>query len=162
VFSLAGKLVDVQSGLGIGSVFDPVSRAGAPLFSTLFGMFAVALFYAGAGLPALVRAVGFSLEQVPPGSWEHALRAELVVRQFGLAFSYAVALAAPVLAALLLLDLGLAVASRLLPHANVLIVLAPAKLVGVLLLLLVSLPAQRVVAEQVFRSLFQFWSEALA
>src|SRR5438067_1165245 len=44
-FSVAGKILDIQSGFAIGSVYDPITRAGAPLFSTMLNLVGVAVFF---------------------------------------------------------------------------------------------------------------------
>lgn len=130
VFSLAGKLIDVQSGLGLGAIFDPVTRSGAPLFATLLNLLAATVFFGMDGHLAMMRGLSFSLQHMPPGTFFSnmaALPVEAMTQQFGLIFSLGMALAAPVLFCLFLTEGALAVVSRVLPQMNVLVVGAPAK-----------------------------------
>jgi flagellar biosynthetic protein FliR len=160
-FSVAGKLLDVQSGFGIGSVYDPVTRGGAPLFASILNMVGVVTFFSLDGHHALMRGIAFSLRQVPPGAGLGAIPAEAAIAQFGLMFSLGVALAIPVILCLLLLDVGLAVVSRVLPQMNVFIVLAPVKIIAALALFALSVSALGPPMAKVFLSIFTYWEGVL-
>ena len=134
-FSVAGKILDIQSGFGMGNVYDPVTSSGAPLFATMLNMVAVVVFFGMDGHHALLRGLAFSLQQAPPGAGFRALAGEAVIRQFGLMFSLGVALIVPVMLGLLLVETGLAVVSRVLPQMNVFVVGVPVKIVAGLALL---------------------------
>jgi flagellar biosynthetic protein FliR len=161
-FSLAGKILDIQSGFGIGSVYDPVTRAGAPLFATMLNMVAVVVFFALDAHHALLRGIVFSLQQVPPGAGFAALDADAVIRHFGLMFSLGVALIVPVLLCLLLLEVGLAVISRVLPQMNVFIVLIPVKLVAGIATFALTLGTLGPAMSKVYAAIFLFWEQVLA
>lgn len=161
-FALAGKVLDVQSGFGIGSVYDPVTRAGAPLFATLLDMGAVVMFFGMDAHHALMRGIAFSLQQVPPGTGLEAVPLDAVTRQFGLMFSLGVALIIPVLLILLLVELGLAVVSRVLPQMNVIMVMVPAKVAAGLVVLAFTVTTLEAPMAKVFASIFTYWEQALA
>lgn len=161
-FSVAGKVLDVQSGFGIGSIYDPVTQAGAPLFSTLLNMGAVVIFFGMDAHHALMRGIAFSLQQVPPGTALAALPADAVIRQFGATFSLGVALVIPVILILLLVELGLAVISRVLPQMNVIMVMVPAKIAAGLAVLALTITALRAPMANVFASIFTYWEQVLA
>lgn len=160
-FALAGKILDIQSGFGIGSVYDPVTRSGAPLFATMLNMVAVVVFFGMDAHHAFLRGIAFSLQNVPPGSGFAALDVDAVVRQFGLMFSLGVALIIPVILCLLLVELGLAVISRVLPQMNVFIVLIPAKLVAGLSLFALTVVTLGPGMNKVYASIFHFWEQVL-
>jgi flagellar biosynthesis protein FliR len=160
-FSLAGKILDIQSGFGIGSVYDPVTRAGAPLFATMLNMLAVVVFFGLDAHHALLRGIAYSLQQVPPGAGFAALDGEAVIRQFGLMFSLGVALIIPVMLCLLLLEVGLAVISRVLPQMNVFIVLIPVKLVAGIAIFAMTLAVLGPSMSKVYASIFLFWEQVL-
>ncbi len=160
-FSLAGKIVDIQSGFGIGSVYDPVTRAGAPLFATMLNMVAVVVFFGLDAHHALLRGIAFSLQQVPPGAGFAALDADAVIGHFGLMFSLGVALVIPVMLCLLLLEVGLAVISRVLPQMNVFIVLIPVKLVAGIAIFALTLGVLGPAMSKVYGAIFQFWEQVL-
>lgn len=160
-FSVAGKVLDVQTGFGIGSVYDPVTRGGAPLFATMLNMAAVVLFYSLDAHHALMRGIAFSLHQVPPGSGLPALSGEAVIRQFGLMFSLGVALVIPVVLILLLVELGLAVVSRVLPQMNVIMVMVPVKVAAGLAVFALAVGTLQAPMAKVFASIFEYWEQVL-
>jgi flagellar biosynthetic protein FliR len=160
-FSVAGKILDIQSGFGLGAVYDPVTRAGAPLFSTMLNLVAVAAFFGMDAHHALLRGMAFSLAEVAPGAGLRMLDADAVVRQFGLMFSLGVALIIPVMLCLLLVEAGLAVISRVLPQMNVFIVLVPVKVFAGLAIFAMTIGALEPAMARVFASIFIFWEQVL-
>lgn len=159
-FSMAGKLLDIQSGFGIGSVYDPVTRTGAPMFAAILNLVAVAVFFALDAHHALMRGIAFSLQQVPPGAGL-ALPLDAVLAQFGLVFSLGVALVIPVMLCLLLIEMALAVTSRALPQMNVFVISIPVKLVAGVAIFALCAPTLEPAMGRVFASIFTFWERAL-
>lgn len=160
-FALAGKLLDVQSGFGIGAVYDPVTRSGSPVFATMLNMLGVVTFFSLDGHHALMRGIAFSLRQAPPGVGLAAIPARAAIDQFGLMFSLGTALAIPAVLCLLLVDIGLAVVSRVLPQMNVFVVLVPVKIVAGLALFALSVPVFEPALARIFASIFTYWESAL-
>jgi flagellar biosynthetic protein FliR len=160
-FSVAGKVIDIQSGFGIGNVYDPVTRAGAPLFATMLNLVAVAAFFGMDGHHALLRGIAFSLQQVPPGSGLPGLAIDAVLRQFGLMFSLGVALVVPVIFCLLLAETGLAVVSRVLPQMNVFVIGVPVKVFTALTIFSLTVSAMGPAMGKVYASIFVYWEEVL-
>lgn len=160
-FSVAGKILDIQSGFAIGSVYDPVTRAGAPLFSTLLNLVGVAVFFGMDAHHALLRGLAFSLAQVAPGAALVQLSADPVIRQFGLMFSLGVALIVPVMMCLLLVEVGLAVISRVLPQMNVFFVMVPVKIFAALAILALTVSTLAPAMTKVYASIFLFWEQVL-
>lgn len=160
-FSLAGKILDIQSGFAIGNVYDPVTSAASPLFSTMLNLVAVAAFFGMDAHHALLRGLAFSLEQVAPGMGLHQLPVEPVIRQFGLMFSLGVALIIPVMLCLLLVEVGLAMISRVLPQMNVFFVMVPVKIFAALALLALTVGVLAPAMSRVYASIFQFWEQVL-
>lgn len=160
-FSVAGKILDIQSGFGLGAVYDPVTRAGSPLFSTMLNLVAVAAFFGMDAHHALLRGIAFSFNEVPPGAGLRMLDADAVVRQFGLMFSLGVALIIPVMLCLLLVEVGIAVISRVLPQMNVFIILVPVKIFAALAIFAMTVGALAPAMSRVFASIFIFWEQVL-
>lgn len=160
-FSVAGKILDVQTGFGLGNIYDPVTRAGAPMFATLLNMVAVAVFFGMDAHHALLRGMAFSLQQVAPGSGFRALDVEAAIRQFGLMFSLGVAMVIPVMLCLLLAETGLAVVSRVLPQMNVFVVGVPVKIVVGLAVFALTLGTLQPVMARVYASIFLYWEQVL-
>ena len=160
-FSVAGKILDVQAGFAIGSVYDPVTSAGAPLFSTMLNLVGVAAFFGMDAHHALLRGLAFSLSQAAPGAGLAALSAEPVIRQFGLMFSLGVALIVPVMLCLLLVEVGLAMISRVLPQMNVFFVMVPVKIFAAVAILALTVGALAPAMSSVYASIFLFWERVL-
>ena len=160
-FSVAGKILDVQSGFGIGSVFDPVIRAGAPLFSTMLNLLAVAVFFGMDGHHALLRGIAFSVQQVPPGTGLPDILPEVVIRQFGMMFSLGVVLIAPVMFCLFLVEVAMAFVSRVLPQMNMFVVGVPVKIVACLLMFSVTVGSMAQVMSRIYAAIFVYWEKVL-
>lgn len=143
VFAVAGNLIDTISGLAVASVLDPTSGEQGAIFSQLFNLAGLALFFLAGGLELLVRGLALSIEAIAlDGSLSPTSDlADLAVRHTGTLLLVAAELALPVLSALFLLELVLGIASRFAPQANVFLLGLPAKLLltlvtaGVVLLL---------------------------
>jgi flagellar biosynthetic protein FliR len=160
-FSVAGKILDIQSGFGLGNIYDPVTRAGAPLFATMLNLLAVVGFFGLDAHHALLRGLAFSLDQIPPGAGPMALAVEPMIRQFGVMFSLGVALIVPVMLCLLLVEVGLAVVSRVLPQMNVFVVVVPVKIFAALALFGLTVSALGPVMGKVYGSIFSYWEQVL-
>lgn len=159
-FSMAGKLLDIQSGFGLGSVYDPVTRSGAPMFAAILNLVALAVFFALDGLHALMRGIAFSLQRVAPGAGL-ALPLGAVLAQFGLVFSLGVALVIPVMLCLLLIELSLAVAARALPQMNVFVISVPVKLVAGVAIFALCAPSLGPAMDKVYGAIFTYWERVL-
>jgi flagellar biosynthetic protein FliR len=161
-FLFAGRLMDFQLGFGIANLIDPVTRTQAPLIGTGLNMLAVVVFFAVDGHHLLIRALAFSLEHFPPGRFVGELNFGAVVAQFGAMFTLGLALAPPVLFAVLLLDLAFAVASRSMPQMNVFIIAIPFKIVLGLVVLAASLRFAGATMMKVYESVFRYWDALLS
>lgn len=160
-FSIAGKILDVQSGFGIGSVFDPVTRSGSPLFSTILNLLAVTVFFGLNAHHAFLRGIAFSLQTAQPGMGFSALSPEAVIHQFGLMFSLGVALIAPLIFCLFLVEAALGVISRVLPQMNVFVVGMPVKIFTALTVLALTLGSVGPQMSRVYASIFSYWEQVL-
>jgi flagellar biosynthetic protein FliR len=156
-FQLAGRMIDLQMGFGVASLIDPATRAQAPLLGTLLNLIAVAVFFAVDGHLMLIRGLAFSIEHLPPGVSFAAIDTGSVVAQFGGMFVYALALAAPVLIVLFLVDVAMAVMARTMPQLNVFIVSMPLKIMVGLLVLIVSIRFMGPLMARIFEQLFFYW-----
>jgi len=160
-FSVAGKILDVQTGFGMGSVFDPVTRAGSPLFATMLNLAAVAVFFGMEGHHALWRGLAFSAQQIPPGAGLSTLNIDALISQFGLMFSLGVALIAPVMLGLLLVEVALAAMSRVLPQMNIFVVGVPAKIFAGLAIFALTIGVLGDAMGRAYASIFRFWEQVL-
>jgi flagellar biosynthetic protein FliR len=156
-FAVAGRAMDLQIGFGVANLIDPTTRTQSPQMGTLLNLLALAVFFGVDGHHALLRGLAASFERIPPGVGLADAGPGVLAAQFGIAFSMGLALAAPVLVLLLLIDLGLAVMSRAMPQMNVYFVALPLKIFAGILILALSLPHVGPLMGRVFSSIFQFW-----
>jgi flagellar biosynthetic protein FliR len=158
-FTVAGRLVDVQVGYGIGQVFDPLTRSRAPVLSAAFGLLAAVFFFIVDGHHALLRGIAYSVERFPVGrGWWGSAAAEPLVRQAGALFALGFALAAPIVLGLLLVEFALGVVSRNLPQMNMLVMGIPVKILVGLLALAVWAAGFGVPASRLYAAIARTWS----
>jgi len=120
--SMAGRLIDVQIGFGIAQVFDPVTQRQVPVVQGAFDKVGAVVFFLFNGQHALMRGFAFSIERFPVGRvWQLDAAAPMVIKQFGALFGLGLALAAPVVVCLLMVELALGVVARNLPQMNMFI-----------------------------------------
>lgn len=160
-FGFAGKLLDLQIGYSVASVFDPVTRAAAPMLGTLLTLLATCLFYAADGHHMLLRALAYSFERLPPGAGLPSQPVTPLVDQFGALFVLGLTLAAPVAIALFLIDAGLGIVSRSVPQMNVFLVGLIVKVGAGLLLLMATLSAMAPVMHRAFEAALTYWQRLL-
>ena len=115
-----------QMGFAIASIVDPAtgeqSQPLAMVFETSFMMF----FLAAEGHHLLLMAVSGSFDAFPTGTTpETAFLVGAVIRAGSAMLLFAMKLAAPILAAMLILSVILAVLSRILPEMNILLMSFP-------------------------------------
>jgi flagellar biosynthesis protein FliR len=130
LFPVAGSVIDMTSGLASAAMIDPTRGEQGAVFSRIFNLLALALFYAAGGLALLVRGLDLSVRVIPLDG-AIAPSSDLVsvaAATTGRLFLAGVELAIPVLAALFVTELVLGIASRFAPQANIFLVGLPAKI----------------------------------
>lgn len=160
-FQLAGRLLDLQLGFGVATLIDPATRGHAPLLGTLMWMAGVAVFFAIDAHHALLGAFALSLQSVPPGSPLGEIALASVVAQFGLMFSFALAMAAPVMFVLLLVDTVVAVMARTMPQMNIFFISLPLKILVGLLTLALTVTYLGPVMRRCFATILEMWEGVL-
>ncbi len=138
---LAGELVGIQMGLSVASLIDPSTAAPAPLMSQFHLLVASLVFLSLNAHVAVVQAVAGSFDLIPPfGAGLSAPLLEEVLRLSHGLFVTALKLAAPVLAATLLTNLGMAVLGRGVAQVNVFVLTFPLAIAVGFLVLGAALP----------------------
>ncbi|HEX6362345.1 MAG TPA: flagellar biosynthetic protein FliR [Albitalea sp.] len=160
-FAMAGRLVDVQVGYGLGQVFDPSAQQSLPALSGVFQQLAVIGFFAADAHVAMLRGVGLSVERFPPGQgWPLGVAAGALAAQVAALFALGITIVAPVVACLFLLDLGLGLLSRTLPQMNAFVLGIPVKTLVALAALSAWMLGAGAAVARVHAALFAGW-EAL-
>ena len=135
---MGSTLVGVQMGFGIAAVLDPTSGEQIGTLDQFYRLLVTLVFFAVNGHLLVVQGLLQSFEVVPPGTADLSLIAgERVIPFFAALFVIAVRISLPVVGALLLTDVAMALVGRTVPQMNILIVGFPLK-IGVGLLVLVA------------------------
>lgn len=130
LFPVAGSVIDVSSGLGAASLFDPSVGEHGAVFSRLFAVTALTIFLVAGGLQALVRGLALSVDAIPLDG-QIAFDPGLLTLAVNLTSRLVVAgieLSLPVTAALFGAEVALGLASRFAPQMNVFMLGLPLKI----------------------------------
>lgn len=145
-FQVAGSLVDASSGFAIGAMLDPVSGVQSSVYGRLTNLVVVTILVVTNAHVTLFAGFVRTFSALPPDHFPVLDGGGAVVlgqAAAGLMVA-AVEIAAPVLGALFLTEVALAVAARFAPQANVFAIGLPVKMMVSLLAMgttLVLLPA---------------------
>jgi flagellar biosynthetic protein FliR len=138
---MAGVISDGGSGFSFGSQLNPLSGAQGGVLTNLYGLVGTMIFLAIGGDAWTLRGLAKTFKLVPltrgPRITTLVGGAESVV---GTMFTAAVEVAAPLLLALAITDVGLGMVSRVVPQLNVFAVGFPVKVAVALLVVSASLP----------------------
>lgn len=153
---IAGETISNTIGLGFAMTVDPTGGGMNTAFGQLLALLATALLLASDGHLLLLGAIAESYTALPPGQGFPDRDALAVLTAFGgTMFAAAVAIALPVAAALVLVQIVLGVMARSAPALNLFAVGLPATLLLGIVLVTFALPSM---AEVIVRLL----SDALA
>jgi flagellar biosynthetic protein FliR len=162
-FSVAGQLLGIQIGFGLGQVIDPASNAQLPILTSTFNQAAVLVFFLVNGHHALLRGLAYSLERFPLGRpWPTGAAFGPIVKEVAGLFSLGFALAAPVVFCILMVEVALGVVARNLPQMNMLAVGIPVKVVVGLLALALWFGGIGGVMTRVYSGIYRTWDAIFA
>lgn len=166
VVQTAGSFMDMQIGFSMASVIDPLTGASTPMLGNLKYMVAVLLFLSFDGHHYLIRAIIDSYRWVPldnqlfsriyDGQISNFLFQSLS-KMFYLSFQ----LAAPIIAALFLTDLGLGLLTRVAPQFNIFVIGAPLKMILGFFLLIILFPELISQFQHLFETIFDYMEKLL-
>lgn len=134
-FSMAGSMIDASSGFAIGAMLDPVSGAQASVYGRLTNLVLVTIMVVTNAHLTLFAGFTRTFAALPPDHFPllGGAGAQVLGRAAGGLMVAAVEIAAPVLGALFLTEVALAVAARFAPQANVFAIGLPVKVMVSLL-----------------------------
>lgn len=140
-FRLGGELLDLQMGLSVATLFDSSTAQQSGLLGTIYYLLAVVLLMQADAHHLLLRGVVASFRITPVGT----LCADPGLQQVMTDLTRSMLImgltvAAPVMVALLLADLGLGLVARAVPQVNVFLVGIPAKIALGLAIAVASAP----------------------
>ncbi|GAA4700863.1 flagellar biosynthetic protein FliR [Brevibacillus fulvus] len=162
---IAGGLMDLQMGLAMANVLDPLTGASMPITGNFKNVLATLYFLSINGHHVLIQGIVTSYQiiaidkpWVPIGS-ESVLG--LAATVFANMFASALLMAAPIVVALFLVDLSLGIVAKSVPQFNIFVVGLPIKLIASFLLLIVVMPAFLLVLSGLFEKMFHALSEMM-
>ena len=139
---VAGELIGFQMGLGIGAVYDPALGHQVSVFTRFYETLALLLFLAVDGHHTLVAAVAGSFQRVPPGiALAPQSLAAGVAALGGKVVRVGLELSAPLVAVLFVVNVVMALLSRVSPQMNVFALALPLALGAALVASVAVLPA---------------------
>jgi len=125
---LAGEIIGFQMGLSIVNVIDPQGSSQIPLMAMFQNLFATILFLVIDGhhwvIEVMIRSFGI-LPLKPQAAWAFGVSPQLLKYTIGVTgsvFVLGVKLAAPILAILIFINVGLGIVARTVPQINIFIV----------------------------------------
>ncbi|MCJ2164026.1 MULTISPECIES: flagellar biosynthetic protein FliR [unclassified Pseudodesulfovibrio] len=126
---LGGQIIGFQMGFAMVNVMDPITGTSNAVSAHFLYMCTMLTFLVLNGHLFLLKAVGMSFEHIPPGTLLlNPTLANDIFKFSNLMFTLAIKIAAPVMAALFLVDLSLALISRAAPQLHVLVLGFPIKI----------------------------------
>lgn len=139
-FQIAGSIIDLSSGLSAGTLYDPVTQSNVAPVGRLYQLVSLALLVSLNGHLLIVRGVIRSYEAAPIGTVAIEPLGAGLTRAAGQLFVAALEIGFPVLAALLLTEVALGIASRAAPRMNIMMVGFGVKSLVLFLVLGLGLP----------------------
>jgi flagellar biosynthetic protein FliR len=116
---MAGNLISLQMGLGFASAYDPQTAGQTAVISEFLGLLALLVFMAINGHLMVIATLAHSFTVLPVGASSPQANAWWSLASAGaVVFSSGLLLALPVLVALMISNLALAVLSRAAPQLN--------------------------------------------
>lgn len=138
---LAGTLVDFQMGFGVVNVIDPQTQAQVSITAQFQNILAVLIFLAADAHHMIIGAVVESFRLINPAQVDFAnITPEFILKMFSSMFIIAVKIAAPIMAILFFLAVGLGLVARTVPQMNVFIVGFPLQIGVGLIMIALSMP----------------------
>jgi len=126
VIKISGRIIEREMGLAMAETLDPLSGETAEPFSILIEMLFILLFLAANGLHVMLLIISKSYEAFPAGQIpDLPLLVEGIVKAGSTMLLAGLRLAAPMLAAFLLLLVVLGVFARIMPEMDILFISMP-------------------------------------
>ena len=149
----AGEQISTAVGIGFAQEFDPLIGP-TPVLSRLLNLVGLLAFLASGGHSIVIGMLAESLKVLPPGNFE-AIDLRALLEFGGIVFKGAALLAAPILLALVAVNVAIGVLSKATPSLNIFAIGFAANLLVGFGLLLMSVPGM-------VERMLELWSSAEA
>jgi flagellar biosynthetic protein FliR len=151
----AGALIGLQMGLSFAVFYDPQNTAQTPVLSEFLGLLATLVFLAMNGHLLALSVLAESFKILPVGTAPIAAGGfKALIAWTATLFSAGVLLSLPLVAALLIANIGMGVLSRVAPQLNLFAIGFPVTMMAGFTVLMVSLPYFGTALERLFDQSF--------
>lgn len=155
----AGSFMDMQMGLGVANIVDPLTGVSAPILGNLKFMLMVLVFLNINGHHYLLSAIMESYRWLPLDN--HFFQTvyggsltQFLARTFADTFLLALQVAAPLVVAMFLTDVGLALLTRAAPQFHIFVIGIPIKILLGLGVLILLMPGIGIVFQMLFDQMY--------
>lgn len=167
VFQIAGSFIDMQMGLGIANVIDPMTGAQSPIIGNFKYFVAILLFLSINGHHLLLESIMNSYKWIPLDNRLFSLVqdgsvSDFMVQTFARTFELAFQLSAPLVVSMFLVDVSLGFLAKTAPQFNIFVVGVPIKIIVGFLILLIVIPGFNTLFQGVFNEMFQAMRQLLS
>jgi flagellar biosynthesis protein FliR len=153
---IAGDIIGLQMGLSFATFFDPNSSGRTAVLAEIFSLLTTLTFFAMNGHLLMISVLSHSFDLVPIGGMSMTGRAWLVLLHTGtIVFASGLLISLPVVAALLITNISLAVLTRAAPQLNIFAIGFPITSTVGLLVMMISLNAFAPVLQNLFDQGFE-------
>jgi flagellar biosynthetic protein FliR len=160
VFSLAGRMLDIQIGFGLAQVFDPSTNTVRPVLTTIFSQAAVIVFFLVDGHHMLLRGVAYSIRRFPLGSpWPVNTAVAPMLAQAAEMLDLAFSMVSPIVFCILIVEFALALLSRSVPQMHMLTMGLPVKILVGLAVLSFWIVGNAPAMLRIYETLYHGWEE---
>ena len=150
---MCGELVGMQMGLGFASFYDPLNASFTPVVAQFLGVIGMLAFLGMDGHLYMLEALAGSFHTFPiSSSAPHAVALHTLAAWGGNIFAYALQLSMPVIGALLITNLALAILTRSAPQLNIFQIGFPITLAVGFAVLALSIPYFAPLLDQITRA----------
>lgn len=160
VVQTAGAFMDMQIGYAMANVVDPHTGASAPLLGNFKYMLIMVVFLMMNGHHYLLTGLMDSYQWMPLSNelfsrFMNGGITEFLTRTFSTTFLLAIQIAAPLIVAMFLTDVGLGFLTKTAPQFNVFVIGIPLKMIVGLFLLILLMPGMALLFDRLFSIMFQ-------
>lgn len=139
-FDLAGEFIGFQMGLGFATFYDPLNSSQTPVIAEFFGLITLLLFLSMNGHLLYLATLAQSFTAIPVSATPLGAASWLNLVELGSKiFSAGLLLALPIMVALMITNIALAVLTRAAPQLNIFALGFPLTLIGGFVGLAISL-----------------------
>ncbi|EXX91342.1 flagellar biosynthesis protein FliR [Paenibacillus darwinianus] len=167
VVQTAGAFIDLQMGLAMANIIDPLTGASAPMTGNFKYYLMLMLFLSMNGHHYMLLALMQSYDWIPLSNElfsriQEGGVTEFLTRTLATTFSLALQLSAPLVVSMFLTDVGLGFLAKTAPQFNVFVIGVPIKLLVGFMILALTLPSLTLLFGNLFADMFESVNRLLA